>query len=147
VPLKTSDREAFREATLICQRELEHLTNDESTSSRVRRLLLGEHDGFPSLQVTARLLHVTPRTLHRRLLDEGTSFRALLEEVRHALAIEHVRSGRLSIQEIAFRLGYSDVANFRRAFKRWEEAPPTAFKARAAAPVPAAQRRAERRER
>jgi AraC-like DNA-binding protein len=145
VPLRTSDREALREATLICQRELEHLTNDESTSSRVRRLLLGAHDSFPSLQVTARLLHVTPRTLHRRLLDDGTSFRALLEEVRHALAVEHVRSGRLSMQEIAFRLGYSDVANFRRAFKRWEEAPPSAFKPPTAAPAPTARRRAERR--
>ncbi len=41
------------------------------------------------------------------------------------LALEHLKSGRLSIQEIAFLLGYSDVANFRRAFKRWEGVAPS----------------------
>lgn len=73
---------------------------------------------------------MTPRTLHRRLIDEGTSFRELLEEVRHTLAVEHLKSGRFSIEEIAYTLGYSDLANFRRAFKRWEDVPPSESRAR-----------------
>lgn len=128
VPLKLADPEAFREAALICQRELDKLTANESLAARVRRLLLEKQNGFPSLQVTARLFHMTPRTLHRRLLDEGTSYRELLEEVRHTLAVEHMKSGRFSIEEIAYTLGYSDLANFRRAFKRWESVPPSAFR-------------------
>jgi AraC-like DNA-binding protein len=127
-PLKTADPDALREAALICQRELEKLTAVEPASSRVRRVLLGKQEGFPSLRATARMLHVAPRTLHRRLRDEGTSYRAILEDVRHTLAVEHVRSGRLSMQEVAYILGYSDLANFRRAFKRWEDLPPSAFK-------------------
>jgi AraC-like DNA-binding protein len=128
VPLKMADPEAFREAAQICQRELDKLTANESLAARVRRLLLEKQNGFPSLQVTARLLHMTPRTLHRRLLDEDTSFHELLEGVRRAMAVEHVKAGRFSLEEIAYMLGYSDLANFRRAFKRWEGVPPSAYR-------------------
>ena len=136
VPLKMADPEAFREAALICQRELDKLTANESLGARVRRLLLEKQNGFPSLQVTARLFHMTPRTLHRRLVEEDTSFHALLEDVRHTLAVEHVKSGRFSIEEIAYTLGYSDLANFRRAFKRWENMPPSEYRASLAAKSP-----------
>ena len=132
-PLKMADPEAFREAAQICQRELDKLTANESLAARVRRLLLEKRNGFPSQQVTARMLHMTPRTLHRRLVDEGTSFHDLLEDVRRTLAVEHVKSGRFAIEEIAYMLGYSDLANFRRAFRRWESVPPSAY--RAAQPV------------
>jgi AraC-like DNA-binding protein len=129
VPLKMADPEAFREAALICQRELDKLTANESLPVRVRRLLLEKQNGFPSLPVTARMLRMTPRTLHRRLVDEGTSFHELLEDVRRTLALEHVRSGRFAIEEIAYMLGYSDLANFRRAFRRWESVPPSVYRA------------------
>jgi AraC-like DNA-binding protein len=62
-------------------------------------------------------------------LAEGTSFHDLLEDVRRTLALEHVKSGRFTIEEIAYRLGYSDLANFRRAFRRWESVPPSAYRA------------------
>ncbi|HLK37880.1 MAG TPA: AraC family transcriptional regulator [Polyangiaceae bacterium] len=127
-PLKMGDPEAFREAALICQRELDKLVANESMAARVRRLLLEGQNGFPSLQVAARMFHMTPRTLHRRLVAEGTSFRELLEDVRRTLALEHVKSGRLSIEEIAYMLGYTDLANFRRAFRRWESVPPSAYR-------------------
>jgi len=129
VPLKMADPQAFHEAALICQRELDKLTANESLAARVRRLLLERQNGFPSLQVTARMFHMTPRTLHRRLVGEGTSFHELLEDVRRMLAVEHVKSGRLGIEEIAYMLGYSDLANFRRAFRRWESMPPSAYRA------------------
>ena len=129
VPLKMGDPEAFREAAQICERELGKLTANESLAARVRRLLLEKQNGFPSLPVTARMLRMTPRTLHRRLVDEGTSFHALLEDVRRTLAVEHVKSGRFAIEEIAYMLGYSDLANFRRAFRRWESVPPSAYRA------------------
>ncbi|MDQ1242252.1 MAG: hypothetical protein QG601_1152 [Pseudomonadota bacterium] len=128
VPLRLADPAAFREAARICQQELDKLSASDSTASRVRRLLLEKQTGFPSLEVTARHFHVTPRTLHRRLAEEGTSFRELLEEVRHTLAVEHLRSGRFSVEEVAYTLGYSDTANFRRAFKRWEAVSPAAYR-------------------
>jgi AraC-like DNA-binding protein len=127
-PLKMADPETFREAALICQRELDKLVANESLAARVRRLLLEKQNGFPSLVVTSRLFHMTSRTLHRRLLDEGTSFKTILEEVRRTLAVEQLKSGRFSVEEIAFSLGYSDLANFRRAFKRWEKVSPSEYR-------------------
>jgi AraC-like DNA-binding protein len=127
--LRMSDPQAFAEAAAFCEAELDKLHEKESLSARVRRLLLEKQNGFPSLQVTARLCHLTARTLHRRLEDEGTSYRELLEDVRHTLAVEYLRAGRFSIEEIAYTLGYNDVANFRRAFKRWEHVPPSVHRA------------------
>lgn len=128
VPLRMSDPQAFDDAAAFCQRELDKLRANESLSARVRRLLFEKQNGFPSLQVTARLCRLTPRTLHRRLTGEGTSYRALLEDVRHTLAVEHLRAGHFSIEEIAYTLGYTDLANFRRAFKRWAKVPPSAHR-------------------
>jgi AraC-like DNA-binding protein len=129
-PLRLADPDSFREAAAVCERELDKLTARETITSRVRRLLLAPSRGFPSLAITARLLHMTPRTLHRRLVDDGTSYRAILDDVRHALALEHLRAGTLALAEIADALGYSDLANFRRAFKRWEAAPPSVVRRR-----------------
>ncbi|MEW9899225.1 AraC family transcriptional regulator [Chitinivorax sp. PXF-14] len=126
-PLKMADPNAFAEAVAICQRELEKLTRSASLSTRVRRLLLEANGNFPSLAVAARLLYMTQRTLHRHLLQEGTSFKAILEDVRRTRAIEHLKAGNISIQEIAYTLGYTDLANFRRAFKRWEGVPPSEY--------------------
>jgi AraC-like DNA-binding protein len=130
VPLKRADPAAFQEAARICERELARLSASESLSTRVRRLLLESQNGFPSLNLTARLFLMTPRTLHRRLIEEGTAYREILESVRHTLAVEHVKSGRFTMDEIAYRLGYTDLANFRRAFKRWESLPPSVFRER-----------------
>ncbi|WP_247039850.1 helix-turn-helix transcriptional regulator [Burkholderia cepacia] len=95
---------------------------------RGRRLMLERVGAFPSQQSTAQLLNMTPRTLLRRLADDGTSYREILENVRHALAVESVKSGKLSLQEIAFLLGYDSLGNFRRAFIRWEGMSPSEFR-------------------
>jgi len=126
--LKMADPRVFEEAAQICERELQKLDHGESWAGRVRRLFLESQNDFPSLQATARLLRVTPRTLHRRLGEEDTSFRAILDDVRYRLAREQLSAGVSSIEEIAFSLGYSDPANFRRAFKRWAGVPPSALR-------------------
>ncbi|WP_297765296.1 AraC family transcriptional regulator [uncultured Alcanivorax sp.] len=127
-PLRTADPAAFEHAEKLCERELQNLVSDVSVSARVRRLMLAKQVNFPSLTVTARILHMTPRTLHRRLLDEGTSFQEILDEVRHALAMEYLKSQHMTIQELAYTLGYGDTANFRRAFKRWTGVAPSFFR-------------------
>ena len=127
-PLKMADPTTFNEASQICQRELDQITQPRSLSARIKRVMLEKQSGFPTLNVTARLFHLTPRTLHRRLQDEGTSYKEILESVRHMLALEHLKSDRLSIQEVAYLLGYTDLANFRRAFKRWEAVAPSTYR-------------------
>ena len=126
-PLSTADPASFEEAARICRLELEKRKGEGSMSGKVRSALLEKQGRFPSLLVMARLFNLTPRTLHRRLVEEGSSFQAILEEVRHTLAVQYLMNGRLTIQEIAFDLGYSDQANFRRAFKRWENVSPSEY--------------------
>ena len=128
-PLKMADQAAFIDALQICQRELDKLVKNESLSAQVRRIMLEKQGGFPSLNLMARLFNLTPRTLHRRLIEEQTSYKEILEDVRHVLAVEHLKSTHLSIQEISYTLGYSDMANFRRAFKRWEHIAPSEYRA------------------
>ena len=128
-PLRTADPTVFEDAARICRQRLDELEATTTYADRVRRMLYGSDNGFPSLQATARRLHMTPRTLHRRLIDEGTSFRALLDEVRFGLAKDYLRGGQAGLDEIAFLLGYTDPANFRRAFRRWAGMPPSQWRA------------------
>lgn len=127
-PLQMANPAAFEQAAIICQRELDKLHESQTVSASVRRLMLEQQSGFPSLQATARRFHMAERTLHRRLEAEGTSFHEIVESVRHTLATEYLASGHHSIKEIAYALGYSDLANFRRAFKRWEGMPPSQWR-------------------
>ena len=73
-------------------------------------------------------LHMSPRTLHRRLEEEGTSFRQVLTEVRRELAARHLSERRLAIGEIAFLLGFSEPSAFHRAFKRWTGHGPLSYR-------------------
>ena len=128
-PLSMADPVTLRQAIQVCQKELDKSAQQQSWAGKLQRLLLESQGGFPSLNVAARLFNVTPRTLHRRLVEEGTSYRAVIDEVRLRLAVEHLKLGKLSIDEIAFTLGYTDTANFRRAFMRWMGVSPSAYRA------------------
>lgn len=75
----------------------------------------------------ARELNVSVRTLRRKLDEAGTSYRALLDEVREALAEEMLATGALSVSDIAIRLGYAEASSFIHAFKRWKGVTPTAY--------------------
>jgi AraC-like DNA-binding protein len=129
-PLLAANAALLREAVEGCQRELSRRHRGQGMAARVRQILLEGRHGMPGLDAVAAALHLTPRTLHRRLVAEGSAFRELQDELRHQLALEHLRAGRLTLQEIAFVLGYTDLANFRRAFKRWEGAAPSEFRTR-----------------
>ena len=71
------------------------------------------------MEAIAEKLFLTPRTLHRRLKEESTSFRLIVNTARRDLAERYLREERMTITEIAFLLGYSDAKTFHRAFKRW----------------------------
>ncbi|MFN9732000.1 MAG: AraC family transcriptional regulator ligand-binding domain-containing protein [Pseudomonadota bacterium] len=134
-PLRTADPAAFDAAVRLCERELAALRGADTQAGRLRRALLQHGPATTGLTLAARLLHTTPRTLHRRLVAEGTSFRALQDDVRHRLALEHLEEGRLALKQIAHLLGYDDLANFRRAFRRWEGVAPGEWRRGAAAPL------------
>lgn len=128
LPLVMSDRVASRLAQEQCERELEALRPEVQLASRVRALLADGDRGFRSLEEVAARLGVSPRTLKRRLALQGVAFSTLLEEEQRDRALMLLRSPELSLDEIADRLGYSDVANFTRAFRRWTGSTPAAYR-------------------
>lgn len=93
-------------------------------AGRVRNELLRDPRRTPSQEQVARTLHVSVRTLRRHLADEGTTFRALVEETRQLLAEELLATGRLTVEEIADRVGYAEASSFVHAFKRWKGVAP-----------------------
>lgn len=126
-PLRVAEPGAYAMAQTLCEQALAELGSEPSLSQRIQRYLLTRHNEFPTLEQVCRQLHTTPRTLHRRLKSEGTSFRELTESIKHRLALQYLREGQNSFQEVAYLLGYSDLANFRRAFKRWEGVSPSVY--------------------
>lgn len=81
-----------------------------------------------NLEHAARCAGVTPRTLQRWLAREGTTFARELQKVRRELAVRLLSDKRLSIASVARRVGYGDAANFTRAFKRWTDNTPKAYR-------------------
>ncbi len=85
----------------------------------VRRVILEALPDFPSADQVARGLHVSTRTLQRRLADVGASFTDVAEAVRSELAKDYLAKGEARISEVAFLLGFSEQSSFNRAFRRW----------------------------
>ena len=83
---------------------------------------------MPDMEEVANGLHLTVRTLRRRLRKEGTSFAQLRDEVRMALAEALLAGPRLSMEQIAERLGYADATSFGNAFKRCRGRTPCSFR-------------------
>ena len=116
-------------ASESCQQFVAGLAHAGGIAAAVRRKLVEQMPWrFPSIESMARTLALEPRTLRRRLATHGTTYRSILNEVRLRLAIEYLRKTRMTTEEIAERLGYSEAANFRHAFVRWTGTSPHAYR-------------------
>lgn len=125
--IETANAAAMKLATEQCERELEEASRIRSYRERVKGLLFVE-GGVLSLEGIAKKLATSPRTLKRRLAEEGTTYTELLDELRSKRAMELIMTTDHTLDEIAGRLGYSDVANFSRAFRRWTGRSPGSFR-------------------
>ncbi len=111
------------------QLTLSHSTQQQTLSGRVRELASKELlQGDPTVFTVARQLRMSARTLARRLEREGTTFSAVLDSLRQELALRYVTHNELAFTEIAFRLGFSHVEAFYRAFKRWTGQTPLTYR-------------------
>jgi AraC-like DNA-binding protein len=98
-------------------------------AARVSRCLAeGLAHGPPSLSAMARQLHMSERSLQRRLEAEGTRFAALVDAVRKDLALRYMADSRLALGEVAYLLGFAEPSPFHRAFKRWTGTTPAAMR-------------------
>jgi len=114
-------------AQLNDQMVIKYLAHRSKTDilNRVKAAIL---DGLGSGGVTeasiAKSIHMTSRNMHRKLQKENTSFKALLTQIRQELALQYIKDRSLTLTEISFMLGFSEVSSFSRAFKGWTGIPP-----------------------
>lgn len=129
--LAMSNPVGLRAAVKWCERE-EQMRGmaDGRVTARVESQLEPGDGGYPSLEQTARRLGMAPRTLRRRLKQEGTRFSDLLETARRRDALRLLDNRKLAAHEVAEMLGYVDAANFTRAFRRWTGQTPTQYRDR-----------------
>ena len=92
----------------------------------LKRLLSGSR---PDLLMIAKELGMSERTLQRRITEEGTTFRQLLNETRHELVRQYLGNASVEITEAAFLVGYEDPNSFYRAFRSWEGKTPAEWRA------------------
>lgn len=128
IPMIMADPSTARLAREQCKRSLNALIGHDKISEMVRELVYDEALGFSSMEDVADKLHMSERTLQRQLTQEGTSFRTIVDEMRLQKAGGLLKRKELSLEAIAEMLGYTDVTNFTRAFKRWTGITPSKFR-------------------
>src|SRR5690348_3181590 len=101
--------------------QLAHKTLTEQAKGILKQLLAGQR---PGIQDLARELHLSTRTLQRRLTEQGITFQRLLDEARRELARHYLLHSSRELNETAYLLGYEDANSFFRAFHHWEGTTP-----------------------
>ena len=134
-PLPTANAIAVAQATAQLARERTILGETEDLLTRIRATLINRNGRYPGLEAVAQKLNMSPRTIRRRMASHGVSFRKILDDVLRREAMTLLSDTALSIEQVADRLGYSDPANFTRAFHRWTATTPSAYRAGAAVPA------------
>lgn len=137
-PMPQADEHTAALARAQCRDLLQRRRARAGLAGRVRDLLVEDPADPPGAERIAALLHISPRTLQRRLAEEGTSYRALLNEVREQLATELLVAGGLPVAEVARRLGYLELSSFSQAFRRWTGMGARAYRGAAARSRPRA---------
>jgi AraC-like DNA-binding protein len=129
MPLPARNPEICRLHEELARKQLSSLeasANIKLRVSAVLQQLLAQ--GMASKEQVAALMGMSPRTLQQRLADEGSSFAALLDELRHRLSLKYLADPMLSTGQIAVLLNFSDASAFYRAFRRWTGRVPGDFR-------------------
>ncbi|BFM18521.1 AraC family transcriptional regulator [Maricurvus nonylphenolicus] len=126
------DNPAWIESQKFLANRLKYQTEQEAEpqpyTQHVHALLKAHEPPLPGLSYIAKQLHVSERTLNRRLQQEGTNLRKIKAALTHTWAKQYLQESELTIDAIASVLGYQDSANFRRAFRSREGCSPKYFR-------------------
>jgi AraC-like DNA-binding protein len=128
-PLPSQDGETHLIAVRECERRLEASRPGREIAGRVRRLLIEHGPPWPEAATAAKLLHLSPRTLFRRLASAGIRYQSLLDEIRREQAEWWLLHSDRPVEEIALKLGFEDPSNFGRSFRRWTGQTPRRYRA------------------
>jgi len=126
--LPTANSMNAEEARRYCDSEIKRLGIDHGFKQIVETLLRSRLATAPTEKETSRLLGCSPRNFRRQLAEEGTNYRNLLNSIKLESAMTYLTTTHLSIEEIACEIGYKNVGNFSRAFKRWTGITPSTYR-------------------
>lgn len=127
-PLEGGNPELARLNESLAAQQLARLDGAD-LPARLRALLIARlPDGEPTAADLAAALHLSLRSLQRKLAERELRYETLLDDTRRELAQGHLREARLSLIEVAFLLGFSDASSFSRAFRRWTGQTPSAWR-------------------
>lgn len=127
-PMPSPDDEINRLYQQQCQILLSRMTSADIYTKKVQQQLVVQVGCFPSIEQVAEKFSMTSRTLRRRLSDEGTSFKLILDNIRLELALDYLENSNLLIEEIATQLGYNSPGNFSQAFRRLKGCSPNEYR-------------------
>jgi AraC-like DNA-binding protein len=125
---KLGNRTTYPAVVALCDDLLEDLALHSGAAGKVRKALLLDIANRPTFEDVAKQLKTPSRTLRRQLRLQNTSFRQISDELRAYVALRYLRDTKMTNEDIAFALGFSDAANFRHAFRRWTEKAPNDFR-------------------
>lgn len=130
LPLRSANASLLQVFQRHADTALNQLERDDPCAAQVTRILAGKLKGSsPPLNEVARVMAMSSRNLQRALRESGTSYQALLDEVRRDVAIQHLSHSSASVGQIGFLLGFSEPSAFHRAFRRWTGKAPSAYRA------------------
>ena len=132
-PDPQTHRMALRECERLWSQQNDPGDRLGPVGDRILKLLLACEGAYPTLSELAEREHVSPRTLIRKLREEGLTYQRLLDRVREDLACWWLLHSDMSVEAIADRLGYQDTSNFSRTFRRWVGVAPSDFRRTASA--------------
>ena len=119
-PCRGHDPNLFKFMRAHAELLRQQVPRDATMRARARRVVVDAiAQGDPDVAAVARALATSERSLQRRLQEEGTSFREVVDEARKELAVGYLRDRRMAVSEVAYLLGYAEAGAFVRAFKRW----------------------------
>lgn len=134
-PFLTHNADLFATVAPQLEAELSQALASKAIGEQVKGILKPLLAGRrPGIEDVARELRLSPRTLQRRLAEDGATFQRLVQESRRELARHYLRHSSMELNETAYLLGYEDAHSFFRAFQQWEGKSPGAWRARHAGP-------------
>lgn len=127
-PLPAANAMTLKMCLKSCDEMLEKAEGGTSLQEKISQIFIERLGNYPSIEVLSSELGMSSRTLRRHLKAEGTSYQQVLDNVRYRLARHYLLTTQITMEEISERIGFSDSANFRHAFRKWSGCSPKEFR-------------------
>ncbi|WP_329346084.1 AraC family transcriptional regulator [Vibrio natriegens] len=127
-PLPAANPITLQMCLKSCDEMLAKVSGSNGLKDKITQIFIERPGNYPSVETLSAELGMSSRTLSRHLKQENTSYQQILDQVRFHLARHYLTSTQISIEDISERVGFSDSANFRHAFRKWSGCSPRQYR-------------------